>query len=170
MKKIFSVFQRWDLNLRNSQKAGSDSEPPQVRLQANRHAERGFWRKRRSKEAADIFPAKKNGAKRTLLRYGGDGWTRTSDPLRVKQVLSQLSYASRKSAANFSQHRRRGKQSTRASLVSPCPHWNGGEGGIRTHVPSRATRFRVALVMTTSILLHLGRCYRRRPYRRLFVL
>ena len=30
---------------------------------------------------------------------------------------------------------------------------SGGEGGIRTHVPVRTTRFRVALVMTSSILL-----------------
>ena len=30
---------------------------------------------------------------------------------------------------------------------------DGGEGGIRTHVPRRATAFRVQLVMTTSILL-----------------
>lgn len=29
----------------------------------------------------------------------------------------------------------------------------GGEGGIRTHVPLRATAFRVRLVMTTSICL-----------------
>lgn len=26
--------------------------------------------------------------------YGGDSWARTSDPLRVEQVLYQLSYAS----------------------------------------------------------------------------
>lgn len=32
---------------------------------------------------------------RLARRSGGDGWTRTSDPLRVKQVLSQLSYASK---------------------------------------------------------------------------
>ena len=32
----------------------------------------------------------------------------------------------------------------------------GGEGGIRTHVPLRTTAFRVRLVMTTSILLHVG--------------
>ena len=31
----------------------------------------------------------------------------------------------------------------------------GGEGGIRTHVPLRTTAFRVRLVMTTSILLHI---------------
>ena len=30
----------------------------------------------------------------------------------------------------------------------------GGDGGIRTHVPVKATRFRVELVMTTSIRLH----------------
>ena len=30
----------------------------------------------------------------------------------------------------------------------------GGDGGIRTHVPLRTTRFRVELVMTTSIRLH----------------
>ncbi len=30
----------------------------------------------------------------------------------------------------------------------------GGSGGIRTHVPLRTTAFRVRLVMTTSILLH----------------
>ena len=30
---------------------------------------------------------------------------------------------------------------------------NGGDGGIRTHVPVKATRFRVELVMTTSIRL-----------------
>ena len=41
-------------------------------------------------------PAEKRGfqMQRSLLRRGGDSWTRTSDPLRVKQVLSQLSYAS----------------------------------------------------------------------------
>ena len=41
---------------------------------------------------------RKKNNKKPLYRavfYGGDGWTRTSDPLRVKQVLSQLSYASR---------------------------------------------------------------------------
>ena len=41
---------------------------------------------------------KKMRNKKTALQsgfYGGDGWTRTSDPLRVKQVLSQLSYASK---------------------------------------------------------------------------
>ncbi len=31
----------------------------------------------------------------------------------------------------------------------------GGDGGIRTHVPFRTTRFRVELVMTASIRLHL---------------
>ena len=31
----------------------------------------------------------------------------------------------------------------------------GGDGGIRTHVPVKATRFRVELVMTTSIRLHM---------------
>ncbi len=34
----------------------------------------------------------------------------------------------------------------------------GGEGGIRTHVPRRATAFRVRLVMTTSILLQIFKC------------
>lgn len=31
----------------------------------------------------------------------------------------------------------------------------GGDGGIRTHVPLRTTRFRVELVMTSSIRLRL---------------
>ena len=31
-----------------------------------------------------------------------------------------------------------------------------GDGGIRTHVPLQATRFRVELVMTSSIRLHLN--------------
>lgn len=32
----------------------------------------------------------------------------------------------------------------------------GGDGGIRTHVPFRATRFRVELVMTASIRLRIS--------------
>ena len=40
----------------------------------------------------------------------------------------------------------------------------GGEGGIRTHVPLRATAFRVRLVMTTSILLQIRFANRYTPF------
>ena len=72
MKKIFSAFRRWEGNPRNSQKVGSDSEPSWGRLQPNRRAERNFLWKRKCREAGGCFSCKKNGAKRTLLRHGGD--------------------------------------------------------------------------------------------------
>ena len=43
--------------------------------------------------------------------------------------------------------------------ATPHGYWLfvGGDGGIRTHVPLRTTAFRVRLVMTTSIRLHIIR-------------
>ena len=47
-----------------------------------------------------------------------------------------------------------------ASLFAPTNvGMDGGEGGIRTHVPLRTTAFRVRLVATTSILLHARKNY-----------
>ena len=54
------------------QKVGSEPKALCVRLQTHSRRERDLLRKRRSKEAGGCFSAKKNGAKRTLLRRGGD--------------------------------------------------------------------------------------------------
>ena len=54
------------------QKVGSEPKALCVRLQTHSRRERDLLRKRRGKEAGGCFSAKKNGAKRTLLRRGGD--------------------------------------------------------------------------------------------------
>ena len=80
MKKVFSAFGRWELNSRNSQKVGSDSKPWRGRLQPNRHAERDFFQKRRSK--ADFAPTRR----RTVESFGGGG--RRSLAARKKLVAT----------------------------------------------------------------------------------
>ena len=55
MKKIFLAFGRWELNPRNSQKVGSDSEPSWGCLQQNRWAEHNFLQKRRSIGASALW-------------------------------------------------------------------------------------------------------------------
>ena len=60
-----------------------------MRLQTNRQTERAFLRKRRSKAAGGCFSVKKNGAKRTLLRRGGEGEIRTLAPVIPTYSLSR---------------------------------------------------------------------------------
>ena len=45
----------------------------------------------------------------------------------------------------------------------------GGDGGIRTHVPLRTTAFRVRLVMTASIRLHIDHALRDQVRKAFFV-
>ena len=46
------------------------------------------------------------------------------------------------------------RKSKKPAISLITDFFDGGSGGIRTHVPLRTTAFRVRLVMTTSILLH----------------
>ncbi len=60
------------------QKGGSDCEPPRGRLQPSRRAERGFLRKKEEQGSGrmtlfETAGKKSVGAKRTLLRRGGEG-------------------------------------------------------------------------------------------------
>ena len=51
-----------------------------------------------------------------------------------------------------------GVKNVPTKIVSNPSRDGGGSGGIRTHVPSRTTAFRVRLVTTTSIRFHMGYC------------
>lgn len=73
-----SQYRRSCCHSTEPQKGGSGREPLRERLQPSRQPDVLFLHKRRSKKAGGCFSAKKNGAKRTLLRHGVPGRIRTS--------------------------------------------------------------------------------------------
>ena len=73
-----SQYRRSCCHSTEPQKGGSGREPLRERLQPSRQPDVLFLHKRRSKKAGRCFSAKKNGAKRTLLRHGVPGRIRTS--------------------------------------------------------------------------------------------
>lgn len=73
-----SQYRRSCCHSTEPQKGGSGREPLREPLQPSRQPDVLFLHKRRNKKAGGCFSAKKNGAKRTLLRHGVPGRIRTS--------------------------------------------------------------------------------------------